>query len=288
MFADMAAQLLDPCAQERDKRLDELAERLDAVGRLDSSTGVVDLDEDALRAVVWEYAPNDVESNVKEFTSLAKDGFATLGDNAVLPFRLLADPLRASEYLAPEVLEALGVESGADPDRLAADLQARYPSAPETVLDRSNLTALIQVAEGLAAARSLEIAWSERVRADRSSLEQLASTPSVEEVLACIKTAQFSTHWWGWSVCVSRDCGNMLAAALPTPNLRTLVAAVKAWIASGVSAAIKAAGGPLGIALAAYSIYLAVSIRANMTFKGVCIRGHWPMIWGMAVWAKGR
>ncbi len=181
MFADMAAQLLDPCAQERDKRLDELAERLDAVARLDSSSGAVDLDEDALRAVVWEYAPNDVESNVKEFTSLAKDGFATLGDNAVLPFRLLADPLRASEYLAPEALEALGVESGADPDRLAADLQARYPSAPETVLDRSNLTALIQVAEGLAAARSLEIAWSERVRADRSALEQLASTPSVEE-----------------------------------------------------------------------------------------------------------
>jgi hypothetical protein len=299
MFVELGNELLEPCAKSRDQRLAELCDRLGDIGRLDIRSGVVNLDEVRLREVVSKFASVDADKHASELVAVAKDGFATFGDDGAVPFRLLADPVSAYQYLAPAALEAIGVTRDVRTDALGTDLRSRFPHVPDSVLEPSNLNGLIQGTEALRAAQALEVSLGDQLVADRQALEnafgprigggpQLALTAG--EVLACLKTASFSVQWWGWSVCLSRNCGFALSdALLGAVSVPSLVAGLKAWLLSGVAAGIKAAGGPLAIALTLLAVYLGLSIRWNMTPRGVCIQGNWPTPWfGMAVWARGR
>lgn len=302
MFVELGNELLEPCAKKRDQRLAQLGDSLQDIGRLDISSGMVDLDEVRLREVISKFASVDADQHATELAAVATDGFATFGDDGAVPFRLLADPVGVYQYLAPAALEAIGVTPDVRADALGTDLRSRFPHAPDSVLEPANLRGLIEVTERLRAEQQLEVSLGERLTADRRALED-AFGPRIErgpefvalgvvEVLACLKAASFSVHWWGWSVCLSQNCGSRLSDALlglGGTNVPALIAGFRAFLASGVRAAVKAAGGPLAIALTILAFYLGLSLRWNNTPRGVCIQGNWPTPWfGMAVWARGR
>jgi hypothetical protein len=139
--------------------------------------------------------------------------------------------------------------------------------------------------------------------ADLGTIQQGLGSPEVKKMLDCWLNADYHTYWWGWSVCLNQECAirlqDMILKLEGGKASMMLFAAIKGLIAgaapaAAAKAAMLAAGTPLVAALVVVGFYIAISIKLNITGRGVCISGNWtiplPIIGqiGQMIWVKGR
>lgn len=140
--------------------------------------------------------------------------------------------------------------------------------------------------------------------AELGKLQQELTGNDAKKMLDCWAKAGYHTYFWGWSVCLDRQCADLLQDMLLKLSggkaSAMLLAATRGLIQAGtLTAAAKAAAAAAGSALlgvlVGLSFYIAGSIHLNKTDRGVCISGNWtipvPVIGGVLgqfVWCKGR
>lgn len=308
MFQELAIRGLSEAEGKLSERRNTLLEGLDKVGRLNLDNGTVDLNEPGLAELIKASVdPDLVDQFIAGLTALAHSGYAIIrtegefgAESTPVPWGLLSNP-EGSELLHPIVLAKMGVSPASSATSARARLKERFPNVPDSVIDDFNLERLILDTR----ARPFEDGFTgvvEKLKEfDRATTVVVHSgTPGFTPpdpalaVLECLLAAEWTLHWWGWSVCMSEACGKKLSDLLLGTGGLGLAGLLREAITKGLKAAITAAGGMVAFVLTIYSWYIGLSLQLNNTPRGVCLQGNWntaafggPAI-PVFVWAKGQ
>jgi len=107
------------------------------------------------------------------------------------------------------------------------------------------------------------------------------------EAAMCLIQGIWRIHWWGWEVCLGRNCADIIANQLIGWNGGgILLDAGKTLLNQGWQAALKSVVASALIVMFIYAFGLGWLIKWRNGPNGVCIQGNWPTPWvGAYVWA---
>jgi hypothetical protein len=324
-------------AQEANNRLAAFGTALEAAGNVDAA-GAVTIDRAAVAQAANALNVNlDGNQLADQLAALAKLGFIDFGqiqrgsqnEQVTVPVALLPagqdDDVQVAHSASTGALNRELVTRlipGRSIQQVAQGARLQRKIAPDqalAALSRVNirlpmslgigrLTSALIEAKGELPPCSVQIPGVPQAPATQEELGTATQALAKDDVLRlydCFKNVDnYHAYWWGWSICLDRNCALLLASILAGGgNVKAgaaLFAAAKAILAGGgipvaAKAAVAAMGGPLAFTLAALGFYLVLMINLNVTSRGVCISGNWaiplpgplPNI-GQFIWAKGR
>jgi hypothetical protein len=289
-------------------------EALGAMVRIDDRGGV-ELDEREARATLERLAPPElVDSSLEDLSAMAQAGVALFEESAV-PWLALEDFAFSFQGLPEAMRSELGVEGARDADAARERLLEAFPNVPDTVFVGRGAELLLRDWIAKPGVEPPDGGGGFDPQEDRPSRPRPArptrpplggvsvsgavpiSPPQADEVANCLLNGSWDglvrgvsvlganpTWVLGWSVCVSQDCAEKLAALLLALDGGTFLLSA---IARGKGVVAAVVSLPASAAIAFYAALLAVTIRLANGPNGVCIYGNWPTIGGPGahVWA---
>lgn len=292
MFGEIVNDALAPSLLGAGVQLAELTERLDQALEVDPATGAVQFDAAKLLADGDGVLRTDtLARHLPSLEALAADGVAVVeedGGVTTIPWRLFRTD--TPDEVAAAAARGLGFGAGEKPGNgdPAARVTKAFPTAPEFALSR------MRALDGSLFRQKDDPKEEEVDVGGPVPTLDPAVQAKIKESLACFGQAEWRTYAWGFSIGFKRPCALTLQTTLELGGgvvlSKAAWAAVQAGTLTGAAgAAIAAAGSALALALAALAGYIALSIRLNVTSKGVWLSGNWPVP-GFApttVWCKG-
>jgi hypothetical protein len=268
----------------------ELFERLDRVGSLDYSTGLVSVDPDGLmEALAGSLEGRQLESAHAAFLRHAELGFAVDGDaEAVAAGRATCLPWSVVEYLVGEgqdqlpldyqyaILADLGVLEASSEAEVVEIVLKRFPNVPPEL-----------GGEARARKRALPpaqdyLAWVTGIfKIIQVIIADFKPEPAKvkRNILQCVQAARTTVHWWGMKLCFDSECTQTLIEylraggnALTSSSVLTAVAGLGFpwWVAAII------AGGLLGYGIWAKIMADALQDRFDRSGGcGACVDYSW-------------